>query len=94
MQPIADYDEIRTRRTGLGEWLPHQHAESARRRRLPADGRTRPYALSRTPASVRTAAPEFGQHTEEVLLEAGFDWDQITALREAGAFGDLANVSG
>ena len=53
-----------------------------------------PVRLSRTPASVRAAAPEFGQHTEEVLLEAGFEWDQIAELREAGAFGDLANVSG
>ncbi len=32
-------------------------------------------------------APEVGQHTEEVLLDYGFDWDQITALREAGALG-------
>jgi crotonobetainyl-CoA:carnitine CoA-transferase CaiB-like acyl-CoA transferase len=28
--------------------------------------------------------PEHGQHTEEVLLELGYDWDQITAIREAG----------
>jgi formyl-CoA transferase len=53
-----------------------------------------PIRLCRTPPSVRTAAPELGQHTEEVLLEAGLDWDDITALREAGAFGVLANVSG
>jgi CoA:oxalate CoA-transferase len=30
-------------------------------------------------------APEFGQHTEEVMLELGYAWDEITALREAGA---------
>ena len=30
-------------------------------------------------------APELGQHTEEVLLELGYDWDQIIALKEAGA---------
>jgi CoA:oxalate CoA-transferase len=53
-----------------------------------------PVRLSRTPAGVRTAAPEFGQHTEEVLLEAGYDWEQISELREAGAFGDLSRVSG
>jgi crotonobetainyl-CoA:carnitine CoA-transferase CaiB-like acyl-CoA transferase len=29
-------------------------------------------------------APELGQHTEEVLLELGFDWDDITALKEQG----------
>lgn len=46
-----------------------------------------PVILSATPASIRTPAPEFGQHTEEVLLEAGYTWDEITALREQGAIG-------
>jgi crotonobetainyl-CoA:carnitine CoA-transferase CaiB-like acyl-CoA transferase len=32
-------------------------------------------------------APELGQHTEEVLLEAGLDWDAITVLREDGGLG-------
>jgi formyl-CoA transferase len=31
-------------------------------------------------------APEVGQHLEEVLLELGYDWDAIEALRERGAF--------
>ena len=30
-------------------------------------------------------APEFGQHTEEVMLELGYSWDEIAAIREAGA---------
>jgi len=29
--------------------------------------------------------PELGQHTEEVLLELGYNWDQIVALKERGA---------
>ena len=29
--------------------------------------------------------PEHGQHTEEVLLELGYDWDEIGRLRETGA---------
>lgn len=29
--------------------------------------------------------PESGQHTEEVLLELGYDWDAIIALKEVGA---------
>ena len=37
-----------------------------------------------TPWSPRGPAPEFGQHTEEVLLELGHDWDRIIALEEAG----------
>ncbi|MCL0102077.1 CoA transferase [Dehalococcoidia bacterium] len=38
-----------------------------------------------TPAGIWREAPEFGQHTEEVLLEAGYDWDDISNLRDAGA---------
>ncbi len=33
------------------------------------------------------AAPELGQHTELILMDAGFDWDEITAIRETGALG-------
>ena len=46
-----------------------------------------PVHMSRTPGSVRTLAPEVGQHTEEILLEAGWSWEEIAAMREAGAFG-------
>ena len=41
-----------------------------------------PVRLSETPGSVRTPAPEFGQHTEEVLLELGYDWDAISDFRK------------
>jgi crotonobetainyl-CoA:carnitine CoA-transferase CaiB-like acyl-CoA transferase len=35
---------------------------------------------------VRSAAPEFGQHTEEVLLEvAGYTWEEIARLKDQGA---------
>jgi crotonobetainyl-CoA:carnitine CoA-transferase CaiB-like acyl-CoA transferase len=27
-------------------------------------------------------APELGQHTEEVLLELGYSWEDIVKLRE------------
>jgi crotonobetainyl-CoA:carnitine CoA-transferase CaiB-like acyl-CoA transferase len=29
-------------------------------------------------------APECGQHTEEILLELGFDWEAIAGLKERG----------
>jgi crotonobetainyl-CoA:carnitine CoA-transferase CaiB-like acyl-CoA transferase len=38
-----------------------------------------------TPTGPRGLPPELGQHTEEVLLELGFDWDKIIALKETGA---------
>lgn len=46
-----------------------------------------PVSLSLTPATIRRPAPEFGQHTEEVLLEAGYSWEEIARLREQGAIG-------
>lgn len=41
-----------------------------------------PIHFSATPAGPRTTAPELGQHTEEVLLEYGFTWDEIMTLRD------------
>lgn len=46
-----------------------------------------PVQFDETPSGPRWAAPEAGQHTEEVLLEAGYSWDDIAGLHEAGAFG-------
>lgn len=37
-----------------------------------------------TPWSARLPVPELGQHTEELLLELGHDWDGIIALKEQG----------
>lgn len=44
-----------------------------------------PIRLSATPTRPGVAAPELGQHTESILLEAGYTWDEITKLREQGA---------
>ena len=44
-----------------------------------------PSDFSATPSGPRGLAPELGQHTEEVLLELGYDWDAIIALKQAGA---------
>jgi crotonobetainyl-CoA:carnitine CoA-transferase CaiB-like acyl-CoA transferase len=43
-----------------------------------------PVRLSETPGSLRLPAPEFGQHTEEVLIDLlGYDWDEIARLKDA-----------
>lgn len=44
-----------------------------------------PVRFSETPARTPVIAPELGQHTEEVLLELGYTWEEISALRDAAA---------
>jgi len=44
-----------------------------------------PFDLSRTPASLATAAPDAGEHTDEVLSEFGITAERIAALRASGA---------
>jgi crotonobetainyl-CoA:carnitine CoA-transferase CaiB-like acyl-CoA transferase len=46
-----------------------------------------PVRFEGTPTAVSGPAPELGQHTEEVLLEAGYGWDDIARLKESGALG-------
>jgi crotonobetainyl-CoA:carnitine CoA-transferase CaiB-like acyl-CoA transferase len=41
--------------------------------------------LSRTPPSIRSAAPERGQHTDEVMRELEYTPDEIAAMREHGS---------
>lgn len=40
-----------------------------------------PYRFSRSPVSLKKAAPEFGEHTEEILLQLGYTWEDISLLR-------------
>ena len=44
-----------------------------------------PMKLSATPVDLRHAPPLLGQHTDEVLREAGYDDEEIAALRTRGA---------
>src|SRR5262249_16870651 len=66
----------RARPTGQGTAFEH-----------PAFGPVRvvgvPVRLSETPGQIRLPAPEFGQHTEEILTELlGYSWDDVTRLKE------------
>ncbi|MGY0539913.1 CaiB/BaiF CoA transferase family protein [Nocardioides sp. YJ-D4] len=54
----------------------------------PTEGRVTtpgfPYAFSRTPASIERGAPLVGEHTGELLAEAGFSGEEIAALTADG----------
>ena len=44
-----------------------------------------PIKMSDTPTSPSASAPELGQHTEEILLELGYSWEQIGEMRDLQA---------
>ena len=46
-----------------------------------------PVTFSKTPASITAPAPQVGQHTEEVLLELGYTWDDIASFKDQEAIG-------
>jgi crotonobetainyl-CoA:carnitine CoA-transferase CaiB-like acyl-CoA transferase len=48
---------------------------------------TSPVNFEATPASIRSPAPDLGQNTEEVLLELGYDWDELVQLKEQKIIG-------
>jgi len=43
-----------------------------------------PAQFDETPVQVERA-PEHGEHTETVLLDAGLEWDEIATLKDKGA---------
>jgi crotonobetainyl-CoA:carnitine CoA-transferase CaiB-like acyl-CoA transferase len=55
----------------------------------PSNGPTQivgfPWKFSETPAHAAPAAPELGQHTEEILLSLGYSWDDVARFRDVGA---------
>jgi crotonobetainyl-CoA:carnitine CoA-transferase CaiB-like acyl-CoA transferase len=73
------YDDVQVRANG---YLPTMTAGNGQEVALvasPAQFDEEPVAVSR--------APEHGEHTEVVLLDAGYDWDDLAKLKESGAIG-------
>ena len=56
---------------------------------LPSKGQIKlvgsPIQFARTQPKPRKPGPELGQHTEEVLLDLGYDWEKIMQLKEKRA---------
>jgi len=91
--PIFDREDV--------WWAPVQHAHDvvddpqARAAggfvSVPSDGAdpvemvASPVDFTGTPWAPRSMPPEFAQHTEELLLELGEDWDRIIELKDLGA---------
>jgi len=54
----------------------------------PVTGKARllnsPVQFSDTPARIKSVAPTVGAHTEEVLLELGYTWEEMAELKEQG----------
>ncbi len=82
--PVQSIDEVvqdpQARALGAFATVTHPSGEEIEVVRTPVE-------FSATPASIRRTAPELGQHTEEVLLEHGYTWEEIAALKEKGAIG-------
>jgi crotonobetainyl-CoA:carnitine CoA-transferase CaiB-like acyl-CoA transferase len=80
--PVQDYEALVTDPQALANeyLLTVDH---------PTNGPTQvvgfPWKFSETPAEIAPAAPELGQHTEEILLHLGYSWEEIGALREEKA---------
>ncbi len=75
--PLDVYDDPQAIENG---YLPEVTLDDGRTFQLVAN----PVQFDETPTEL-TPAPEHGQHTEEILLEMGFDWDAIIQFKASGA---------
>jgi len=71
------FADPQVRHRGMTVHVPHPNSDTLE---LVAS----PIKLSRTPVTVRRAPPLLGQHTDEILREAGIEAGQISALRARG----------
>jgi len=80
--PIIDLDDLieDEHLKAVGMFEKHNH---------PTEGETllvrSPVNYSKTPSTIRTHAPRFGEHGAEVLREIGYDESEIEKLSADGA---------
>jgi succinate---hydroxymethylglutarate CoA-transferase len=41
-----------------------------------------PVKFSESESKIRSIAPQLGQHTEEVLLELGYSWEELSEFKK------------
>lgn len=75
-------DDEHLKATGFWRTLEHSEAGTLR---TPAIGPK----FSRSPGTLRRAAPRLGEHTREILVEIGMSEDAIDSLLRSGAAHDL-----
>ncbi len=80
--PVQDYQDILNSEQALanGYITEMDHPQIGKVRVVGT-----PITLSDTPLDTSNPPPELGQHSEEVLLEAGYSWEDIARFREKGA---------
>jgi alpha-methylacyl-CoA racemase len=94
LEPVLDLDEALESELVAARQMVVELAQPGAQRPVKLLGI--PIKLSRTPGDpARAPGPGLGEHTEEVLTEAGLGSEEIAELREAGAVaGDGAGVQG
>ena len=82
--PVASYEDlVNDPQVRANDYIIE--VDHPTRGRMPVVGA--PWHFSETPVKVAAAAPELGQHTEEILQELGYSWEQIGVLREQDVLG-------
>ena len=79
--PVQSFDEvIEDPQVEHNEWLTTVNHPNGRELRVVGV----PMRFSATPGTIRSGPPAVGQHTDEVLAEAGYGADEIRALHAEG----------
>jgi len=82
--PVQDYAEIAEDPQVLANAYVHDVEHPGHKPvRMAGSG----IAIDGEPVRIERLAPGHGEHTEEVLLEAGYSWADITSLRDDGVIG-------
>jgi CoA:oxalate CoA-transferase len=80
--PVLDMSELATDRQILeNEYIVDFDHPVLGKIKLPG----LPVRLSKTPAKIRSKAPELGENTEEILIDlCNYSWEKLTKLKEQG----------